>query len=155
MANQAIANRGMRWHVMACYAMRWRATARPWPCHGMAIHATPSHATPRHARTCYPIPCHGHDMAMPWPCHGRPGPCHGYAKIPLRPRPPPLLDRSHGGSKKKKCLLSFRSRGLLGPMGAVVCGTLRTQKVVPHLWDAEKHQKLHDMGREASIINIT
>ena len=52
-------------------------------------------------------------------------------------------------------LLIFRPRGLLGPWGAVLCGTLRTQKVVPHLGGVEKHQKLHEMGRECTKINIT
>ena len=67
---------------------------------------------------------------------------------------PELLDRSHGGSNIF-FLLIFRPRGLLGPRGAVLCGTLRTQKVVPHLGGGEKHQKLHEMDREASKINIT
>ena len=51
-------------------------------------------------------------------------------------------------------LVIFRPRGLLGPRGAVLCGTLRTQKVVPHLGGGEKHQKLHEMDREFKNINI-
>ena len=43
--------------------------------------------------------------------------------------------------RKNNILLAFRPHGLLGPPGAVLCGTLRTQKVVPHLGVGEKRQK--------------
>ena len=42
------------------------------------------------------------------------------------------LDRSRG-EQKKIFLLNFGSRGAWGPRGAILWGTLRTQKAVTHL----------------------
>ena len=41
------------------------------------------------------------------------------------------LDRSHGGSNKNMFLLIFRPRALLGPRGAVLCGTLKDTESGP------------------------
>ena len=49
---------------------------------------------------------------------------------------------------------NFGSRGAWGPRGAILWGTLRTQKAVPHLGVDEKRQNWYEMAWEASKINI-